>query len=628
MPFFDFIKSFNYNFIRKKIFRREVEASHYSKRKFRLPALPKIKSDLIDTFKAEYPFRFSNNSDEFRLAAQVLANIEPVNEIITLACKFLDNKFFLYGVEIDLGDKIIWSKDYISGFQWENNLVWKTDPFNTKMGVDIKNAWEVSRFHQGIALGKAYLLTGDEVYTQKFISLMKDFTENNPFCATVNWTDSSEVAIRMVNAIYSLSYFIDSSLIDEKFINDFRDFILYHSVFIENNLDYSRYRGSSFIINLLGLAASGLLFNNHHYGIKNINFAFQSLEQEIRAQISVDGISYEQSVPYHLLSLESFYLNKIILEKAGKHFSQGYNNLLTKMFEVQFNYLRDDNSVPQVGDSVSSRIITPCLIDNKLDYSTPVAVGAYLFGDEAYKSLFPEGSSELLLLFGPGFLEKYSLLKSEKPCKGSKAYFKGGHYMLRSRNVDIFVEGGEIGRNGFGAPGHNDIFSFDLVYKNILFIADPGSYSFYPHPIIRNNLRSVRGHNTFFVDDMQISEFDGMFKIKGGDITHPILLDWKSNNEEDILSIQHYAYIKLADPVICKRSFNLLKERNIFRIKDELFGGTEHHIKAKIYFHPDVLVEKIENNHFSAVRDNIRIEIKFSTPSDYFYTSVQEVQAL
>jgi hypothetical protein len=624
MPVFDIIKMFNYSFIRKKIFRREVEASFYSNRKFRLPVIPKIKPENISSFKANYPFRFFKNTEEFNLAARILEKIEPKDEIISLADKILSNQFYLNGEETDLGDSITWNKDYVTGFKWENNLPWKTDPFNTKIGVDIKNVWEVSRFHQGIALGKAYLLTNDEKYTQKLISLINDFSENNPFCASVNWIDSSEAAIRLVNVIYSLSFFIDSPFVDETFVNDFRDFILYHSIFIENNLDYSHHRGSGYLLNLLGLAAAGVLFNNHHYGIKNINFAFHSLEQEIRDQISDDGISYEQSVPYHLISLETFYLSKIILEKEGKLFSEGYNHLLSQMFEVQYNYLRDDKSVPQAGDAISSRIITPGLIDNILDYSTPVAVGAYLFSMETYKTLFPEGTPELLLLFGPGFRDKYSAIKTEPPDKRSKGYFKGGHYFLRSRDVEIFVDGGEIGRNGYGAPGHNDIFSFDLVYKGKQFISDPGTYSFFAHPIIRDNLRSVREHNTVFIDDMQISEFDGAFKIKGGDITRPKLLEWKSNNEEDILAIQHYAYIKLPDPVICKRTFHLFKEGNIFKIKDELFGGAEHHIKAKIHFHPSVLVKKIENNHFSAERDNIRMEIKFHTPSDYFYSSVQE----
>ena len=71
----------------------------------------------------------------------------------------------LYGDEIELGRKSAGIKIISHHYQWENNLHWKSDPFRTPKGTDIKNAWEIARFHQGISLGKAYLLTGDEKYT-------------------------------------------------------------------------------------------------------------------------------------------------------------------------------------------------------------------------------------------------------------------------------------------------------------------------------------------------------------------------------------------------------------------------------------------------------------------------------
>jgi hypothetical protein len=623
MPVFDLVRMFNYSFFRKRIFRREVEASYYSNRKFHLPVIPGIKRDNTDNFKKEFPFRFFKDTEELEKAKHLLAKVESEVEIISAACKIAENKFFLNGEEIDLGETIDWNKDYISGFQWEKNLFWKTDPFKTPLGVDIKNAWETGRFHQGIFLGKAYLLTGDEKYTEHFIRLFNDFRNKNPFCTGVNWIDSSEVAIRLLNVIYSMSFFITSPLVNEVLINDFRDFVLYHSVFIENNLDYSKYRGSSFLMNLLGLAAAGVLFRRHHYGIKNINFAFFNLEQEIRAQVSEDGISYEQSIPYHLNSLDTLYHSKIILEKAGKAFSTGFNMLLGNMFEAQYNYLRSDNSVPQLGDTISSRILPMNLSDINLDYSSPLAVGAYLFDDEKYKSVFPDGTAELIFLFGPGYIKKYSALKTELPDRRSKGFVKGGHYFLRGKEIDIFAEVGEIGRQGTGAPGHNDIFTFNLSYKGKQFIVDSGTYSFFADPVLRTQFRSIRCHNSVFIDDKQISEFDGPFKIKG-DLTRPKILEWKSNNEEDILSVQHYAYLNLSDPVICKRTFHLYKEMKLLKIKDELFGGDEHHINAKIHFHPSVTIEKIGNDHYHIERDGIEMEIKFHTPSDYFYSSVQE----
>jgi len=91
MPVFDIIRMFNYSFIRKKIFRREVEASFYSKRKFRLPVMRRIKTDSLASFKAEYTFRFFNNINEFNSSALIIEKLEPKEKIISLADKILIN---------------------------------------------------------------------------------------------------------------------------------------------------------------------------------------------------------------------------------------------------------------------------------------------------------------------------------------------------------------------------------------------------------------------------------------------------------------------------------------------------------------------------------------------------------
>ena len=93
---------------------------------------------------------------------------------------------------------------------------------------------------------------------------------------------------------------------------------------------------AAILINLLGLAYAGVLFKDHHYGKKNIHFAFHNLEQEIRSQVNEDGISHEQSIPYHLLNLETLYLSKIILERSGRIFQKDITNCWQKMFDAQF----------------------------------------------------------------------------------------------------------------------------------------------------------------------------------------------------------------------------------------------------------------------------------------------------
>lgn len=619
--YLDFAKKINYN-LRKKLFRREVEATFYSNRKFKLPRMTAVKGEALDLFKSAYPFRFADTKEIGSVTNDLLC-LENKEQILGYADTILNNKFALYGDIIETGEKLNWLKDYISGFEWKKELTWKDDYFNFPKGTDIKNAWELGRFNQGILLGKAYLITSDEKYTTKFKDLFYSFLNDNPFCASVHWTDSSEVSIRLINLAFALPFFFHSPGADEKFINDYMDAILLHSVFAENNLQYKINRGSGYLLNLLALAVTGVLFKDNSYGIKLFNFAYSGFEFEIRNQVHKDGVTYEQSLQYHAISLEAFYLAKIITEKNGRSFSSGYDEVLYNLFEVHSEYLRDDFSLPQIGDSVSGRIIPFNANDRELDFSFPLPVGAYLFEEGKFKYSFPEGSAELLLLFGLQYKEKYKSINKSTPFYDSREFDQGGHYIIRTPQMHLFIEAGEIGNRGEGAPGHNDIFSFELFYNNKEFIVDPGTYSFFSDPDIRNHLRSVRCHNSVCIDNELLTKFEGVFKIKE-DLTKPKILEWKSDNEEDILSIQHYAYTRFVDPVICKRTFKFMKYKNILKIKDEMFGGSDHTASANLIFHPDVKLEKISENIYLAQSGNDKVEVRLSGPSDHFFTSVQD----
>lgn len=617
---FDFVRNINNN-LKKKLFRREVEASFYSNKKFNLPRISYLKGNEIADFKKLYPFSFINSKDMMIYACKELLKMENREEIIAYGTASLNNHAFLYGREMALGDEINWNKDPVSDYEWGKELIWKKDFLETPSNVDIKNAWEIGRMQSLIFLGKAYVVTSDEAYTEKFKSLFYSFIYNNPFCASVNWVDSSEAAVRTINLLFSLSFFIHSELINEKFLNDFLDTILQHSVFIENNLEFKRRRGTGYLLNLLALAATGVLLNKNYYGKRVCDFAFNSFEQEIRNQVHEDGVSLEQSIPYHTIALEIFYIAKILTRKAGKKFSEGYDSLLSKKFELHYFYLREDATVPQLGDSISSRILPFNIRDNKINYSFPLAVGAILFNEGKYKVFSPLGTPELLFLFGLEYKELYNKI-SLAPFFHQSAEFKtGGHYIMQTPGTHIFIEAGEIGNKGEGAPGHNDIFSFELYYKNKLFITDPGSYSFYSGKELRNKMRSVRYHNSISIDNELLTDFDGVFKIKE-DITKPKVLEWKSDNEEDLLSIQHYAYTRLIDPVICKRTFKYSKYKNTLKIKDEMLGGTDHSASANFIFHPYAELKQVSNNIFRASVENEKIEIRFSSPSDHFFTSI------
>ncbi len=382
MSILDFLIKLNYTVFRKKIFRREVEAYFYSNKQFTLPKIPETLKD-TGNYKKHFSLKiFTDNSGKEKIKKAVIA-LEKEEEIICAAENIIENKYVVFGNEINLGDEVKWNYDYIGFFEWPEKLVWKEDYFNFPKGVDIKVPWEIARFHQGITLAKAYLLSGDEKFVEHFIFLLKNFNKNNKFCVGVNWVCTTEIAIRLINIVYTFAILIESPLITSEIIALFLETVLYHSVFIENNLDYKKERDYGYLCSIFALALTGITLKETSYGKKNIKFAKSSFEQEIRNQINNDGISYEQSVLFHPFILRIFYLAKIGLNKIGEKFSAGFEERLKKMFEVQAAYLREDNSIPAVGDIPSSFAVK---FNQNNNYSDTLAVGAFIYDDGNFKT--------------------------------------------------------------------------------------------------------------------------------------------------------------------------------------------------------------------------------------------------
>lgn len=609
MGLFDYLISFNYTYLRQKMFRRDVEASTFIGKKFPLPVLNSLKS--LKGFKENYPLSFYRSSQEKSELINAINELEKKENTIAHADKICSNIYDIFCTgEISLGEEINWQKDYKSGYEWQTELVWRTDYFNSPKGADIKYPWQITRMNQLLVLGKAYMVTSDDKYVDKYISLIKNFIVSNKFCFGVNWVDSSEVSIRLINLAYSLSFFLDSEKIDENFIQSFNDLLIHHSIFIENNLNFSNVRDSKYLLNLLALLTAGLIYNNDFYGKKLVRFAHSGLEYEIRMQFYDDGVSREQSLPLHSVVVECLYLAKLILIKAGSGFTKEYDEILMKALSVQSCYLRDDLTVPQIGDAITGRIL-PLNYNYNDDYAYPLAAGMMLFEfNSPLKKIKP--GAELVLLFGSDAVQKYDALFNNAVKTASSAYKTGGHYILRNENVHLFIEAGEIGNYGKGAPGHNDTFTFELLYKAKKFIVDPGTYSIYADKELRNKLRTVKYHNTAYVDDTLLSEPDGLFKIKE-DLTKPILLEWKQDNNSDILSVQHYAYTKLADPVICRRSFRFDKINNKIKITDEFIGGAEHKVVINFHLHPELIINTISDGNFILKYENVKMSLNIIT---------------
>lgn len=612
MQLFRCLKLFDSNYVKEKIFRREIESLFSTGKNYALPKVNYVTKDSVDDFKKNFPFCFYSENSASDYSAW-LERIENSAKTISSANELLDNIFtFFNGEKFSLGEKIIWNTDYNSKFTWAEELSWKIDYLSFPNGVDPEYAWHLGRFQFGFILAKAYLLTSNEKFLHKYIDFLNEFSNNAKYCTGIQWVKSSEVSIRLINCLLSFGMVIHSPSINDTVINSFLRLILLHAVYIENNLEVKIYRGYEYLLNLLSLGMVGVLFSDAQYGKRNLKFAFAELEHEIRSQVYNDGVSMHQSVPYHELIIKIFYLAEKYFQQADKKFSDGYKKILEKLFLVQKEYLRKNGSVPAIGDDLN---FTLAPFNHSKSNSDVLAMGAVLLNDNNLKIDGQSLTAEILFLCGIKSAEEYSSMTASASEIKSVGFLSGGHFIFRKENVEIFIEAGEIGNKGRGAPGHNDTFTFELYYKNKPIVVDPGTYSFYADPILRNQLRSVKRHNTFYIDNKLLAEFEGSFKIKE-DFTKPKILDWQTSKTEDLLSVQHHAYARLLDPVIIKRTFHFQKDKNVLRIKDEFYGGAEHQISGNLTFHQDVALIQTDANDFTARNEDAEVQISFKSSAD------------
>lgn len=121
-------------------------------------------------FKSYPGFILSDDSQNAIVALLKAHHEDWVCSAVKRAEDVCHHKFGVLGKEIDFGKQINWHKDYVSGHEWPLVYYKKIKRINLEDNSDIKYPWELSRFHQGIFLGKAYALTKEEKYSKEFFS--------------------------------------------------------------------------------------------------------------------------------------------------------------------------------------------------------------------------------------------------------------------------------------------------------------------------------------------------------------------------------------------------------------------------------------------------------------------------
>jgi len=548
--------------------------------------------------------------EEVRQTAECLRRDFPewVERCLAGANAICENRVSILGHTIQMEDPPDWHKDYLSGAIWpaQRSLVLRSVRMNHDS--DIKFVWELSRFHHGVTLARAFALTHDERFARKFISWVSGWLEKNPPCVGPNWLCTMEVAIRAVNLLWTASLLADSKAFNEGARMHLAKSVLAHGLFIFSNLEYEEQvvghalkpvNGNHFLCDLAGLVYISCAFPESPYVSKWCEFAMTRFINEVRTQVDDDGVHWEYSPGYHRLVLEMILSCLVLLERQGHAIPADVLSKTLKMVEFIRHYRKPGGGVPLIRDIDNSRF---CILGGEelTSHDHLLALGAIYFDKpELYPGRLFE---DCLWCLGAKAYEWHKRIKyTESGGRSrhernaadralihtglkSRLYRQSGFALMREGSHYLLAICCPQGINGFCGHTHNDFLSFELEAYGRTFLTDCGSYVYTQSPEWRNHFRSTASHNTVIIDGQEQNRFNEgeLFEIDSR--VRPEILHWETNRIKDLLEGAYTLPMHDNSLVTHRRRFVFVKAQNLWLIRDRFIGAGRHTIESRFHF--------------------------------------------
>ncbi|MFC1806779.1 alginate lyase family protein [Candidatus Omnitrophota bacterium] len=571
-----------------------------------------IKEDLLRHFRERkyvktFPFNEMDISDN---------ESEP---LLRRADEVLSHKFTILGKAYQFQKEIDWSSDF-TGKSWIkghymdlNSKLYKNDHKNEHYIGDIKIPWEFNKHAHFVTLGQAYAITRDERYAEEFVRQILDWIDKNPYEFNVAWTQNLIVAQRAISWSLALNLFLNSpKLTPISFIKILKS-LMQHAYYIENHLELASLASNHLMGNLSALFIVSVFYPEFKRSNKWRKMSLGLLSEEIIRQVYSDGVDFEQSINYHRYVIDFSLIPATWAYLNDKKLPKRFMKRLEKMLEFTMHMTQPNGLVQPISDADGARVWNFSNADIN-DHRPSLAIGALIFKRGDFKYIAEDKSEDVKWLFGNTGFQGYKSIKSYLPHGTSKAFRKGGYYIMRTGwgkdDSWLFFDCGYVGMGRhnknmpFASHGHDDILNFGLYAKGRVLITDRGSYTYTASKEWHDYFRSSKAHNLLIIDDENESIHTKTWTLKS--IAIPKFIRWHESDGYGYVSGSHDGYGRLKSPVSVIRSVLFLKKKNQIVIKDILTGRDRH--KASLYFqlHPGIKPEEESPRRYS-LGDDITI---------------------
>lgn len=484
-----------------------------------------------------------------------------------------------------LGEKIDWNRDPGLDKPAPMKFSPSIDYRDFNVTGDCKFVWEPSRHHQLVVLGRAYRATGQLRYAQAVVEQLTGWLEQCPYGVGMQWRSPLELAIRLINWVWTVDLIRESGLVDGQFKARLLNAVWRQMWDVARKYSY----GSSSNNHLVGEAAGVFVAASYFRKLKDSPRwraqAKRRLLHAIGAQTYPDGGSREQSLGYQLFVMQLFLIAGLVGTWTGDEFPAAYWDRLEKMFEFVGALSEGGSQLPMFGDADDGYVLD--LGDDPHDPREWIAAGVVAFDRSDLATCGGQYRQTARWLFGANAGQLFASLPpdgGDKPL-ASRSLPSSGYYLLQCgagcERISVVFDCGPLGLPPLCGHGHADALSFTLRAFGVDVLVDPGTYDYFSYPRWREYFRSTRAHNTVVVDGVNQSEMLGPFLW--GRQARTRCLNWQPLAAGGEVAGEHDGYTHLPDPVTHRRTVRLDGRRREVLINDKISAAASHSVA--VYFH-------------------------------------------
>ncbi len=415
---------------------------------------------------------------------------------------------------------------------------WTRVPYLDPACGDHKVIWEINRHQHWLALGRAYALSGDGRYRDRFVSELDTWMRANPPYTGINWSSMLELSLRCVSWLWALHFFVerDEPPNDRAWLVDLLLGIDRQLSLVEQNLSTYFSPNTHLIGEALALYVVGQCLPELSGARRWAALGRETLSRQADAQICEDGGHVERSPHYHRYVLDFYLLALAVARATG---DADAIPIFTDAAQALARFARamaDDHfRLPCIGDDDGGMLLPMCGRE-AVDIRDSLAAAAVLTGAaDLFEGRPPE---EVAWMSGavrdrvPGTMSRRSV-----------ALAATGYFVSRTSRGDHLVF--DAGPLGFlnGGHAHADALAITLEVAGVPLLIDTGTGCYTVDPAMRDRFRSTAYHNTITVNGRSQSTPDGPFHWASAARTR--LHGWRSDAAFDFVDASHDGYLPI-----------------------------------------------------------------------------------